>query len=136
MPGSCAGWSGSSSSRRHPGGRAASPACVHGGHPQGFLPEEDQGAIFAILQLPEGASQNSTSEATAAEMDEIIRREPAHGGGHRPRFHHQHRLLEQGLFIVRLKPFEEREDPSLSAPALILKLRPCSPPSAPGSRVL
>ena len=31
--------------------------------PKGFLPEEDQGAIFTILQLPEGASQNRTAAA-------------------------------------------------------------------------
>ena len=34
--------------------------------PQGFLPEEDQGAIFAILQLPEGASQNRTATTVGA----------------------------------------------------------------------
>jgi HAE1 family hydrophobic/amphiphilic exporter-1 len=93
--------------------------------PQGFLPEEDQGAIFAILQLPEGASQNRTA-VTAAEMHEIIRREPAVESVTAVvgfDFINSIASSNKAFFIVRLKPFEERADPSLSAPALILKLR-------------
>src|SRR6202040_2792670 len=33
--------------------------------PTGFLPEEDQGAFFIIVQLPEGASVNRTGEAVS-----------------------------------------------------------------------
>ena len=86
--------------------------------PQGFLPEEDQGAIFAIVQLPEGASQNRTA-ATATQIDEIIRREPAVESVtavDRLRLHQRHRLLQQGFFIVRLKPFEERDGADATAP--------------------
>ncbi|MFX4562739.1 efflux RND transporter permease subunit, partial [Acinetobacter baumannii] len=32
--------------------------------PTGFLPEEDQGAFFIAVQLPDGASVARTSEAT------------------------------------------------------------------------
>jgi hydrophobic/amphiphilic exporter-1 (mainly G- bacteria), HAE1 family len=94
--------------------------------PQGFLPEEDQGAIFAIVQLPEGASQNRTSEVSR-QVEELIGRDPAV----------QHVLGIIGLdfitssaasnkafVVVRLKPYEERADPSLSAAALIERLRP------------
>src|SRR6202035_4685660 len=39
--------------------------------PQSFLPEEDQGAIFAALRLPEGASINRT-EAVVKEVEDIV----------------------------------------------------------------
>jgi multidrug efflux pump subunit AcrB len=39
--------------------------------PQSFLPEEDQGAIFAALRLPEGASINRT-EAVVKEIEDIV----------------------------------------------------------------
>ncbi|HEY4306054.1 MAG TPA: efflux RND transporter permease subunit, partial [Gemmatimonadaceae bacterium] len=40
--------------------------------PKSFLPEEDQGAIFAALRLPEGASINRT-EAVVKEVENIVR---------------------------------------------------------------
>jgi len=39
--------------------------------PSGFLPSEDQGAFFAEIRLPEGASVNRTVEAVA-EVEEIL----------------------------------------------------------------
>ena len=33
--------------------------------PTGFLPEEDQGAFFVIVQLPDGASVSRTGEAVS-----------------------------------------------------------------------
>src|SRR3546814_9142866 len=44
--------------------------------PQGFLPEEEQGAMFAVLQIPEGASLNRTSDVTRA-IEEILLADPA-----------------------------------------------------------
>ena len=41
--------------------------------PTGFLPSEDQGAIFGEVQLPEGASVNRT-DAVAKRVEEIIRK--------------------------------------------------------------
>jgi HAE1 family hydrophobic/amphiphilic exporter-1 len=94
--------------------------------PKGFLPEEDQGAMFAILQLPPGASQNRTSEA-ASKIEAILKADPAMA----------HVLAVIGLdfisgsavsnaaFILgRLKPYEERTDPNLSVQAVIERLRP------------
>src|SRR5262245_6525162 len=40
--------------------------------PQSFLPEEDQGAIFAALRLPEGVSINRTEEVVK-EVEDIVR---------------------------------------------------------------
>jgi HAE1 family hydrophobic/amphiphilic exporter-1 len=94
--------------------------------PQGFLPEEDQGAIFTVLQLPQGASLNRTSEV-AREVETIMQDDPAV----------EHVLAVVGLdyisnsassnsafFIVRLKPFAEREDPDLHAASMLGRVRP------------
>jgi HAE1 family hydrophobic/amphiphilic exporter-1 len=43
--------------------------------PGGFLPDEDQGYIFAALQLPDAASLQRT-EAAAAKVEEILRQSP------------------------------------------------------------
>src|SRR6267143_2677285 len=40
--------------------------------PQGFLPAEDQGAFFAAMRLPEGASVNRTEELVA-QVENIVR---------------------------------------------------------------
>jgi hydrophobe/amphiphile efflux-1 (HAE1) family protein len=39
---------------------ASSSYFIYRGTPTEFIPEEDQGGIFAMIQLPEGASQNRT----------------------------------------------------------------------------
>ena len=41
--------------------------------PSGFLPQEDQGAFFVVLQLPDGASVSRTSEV-AARVEKMISR--------------------------------------------------------------
>src|SRR4029079_14773210 len=43
--------------------------------PTGFLPSEDQGAVFGEIQLPEGASVNRT-DALSKRVEEIIRNTP------------------------------------------------------------
>ncbi|MDR6585895.1 efflux RND transporter permease subunit [Herbaspirillum frisingense] len=84
--------------------------------PVGFLPDEDQGTLFAILQLPSGA--------TKARTDEVIRQVE------------QHFLVDQkdavsgvfavsgfsfagsgqnmGFAFIKLKPWDERKGPGLS----------------------
>ncbi|MGE3292437.1 MAG: efflux RND transporter permease subunit [Geminicoccaceae bacterium] len=94
--------------------------------PQGFLPDEDQGAIFAVVQLPEGASQNRTSEVSR-QIEQLFKADPA--------VEHVLEVIgldfltgsassNRALLVVRLKPYEERTDPSLSAAALIERMRP------------
>ena len=93
--------------------------------PKGFLPDEDQGALFAIVQLPEGASQNRTA-ATATQLDEIIRREPeveSATGVIGYDFINAIASSNKGFFIIRLKHFEDRHGAEHSAAALIERLR-------------
>jgi hydrophobe/amphiphile efflux-1 (HAE1) family protein len=92
--------------------------------PTGFVPEEDQGAMFVVAQLPDGASVGRTA-AFSTEVERIVAAHPAvenvssvigfnfiDGAGQ-----------SNNLFmIVLLKPFEERRDPALSAQAVIRDL--------------
>src|SRR5919106_109112 len=93
--------------------------------PTGFLPEEDQGAIFAVLQLPEGASQNRTA-AVAEQAEAIIQNEPSVAGlltvvGYD--FINAVAASNKAFFVVRLKPYDERTEASQSAQAVIGRLR-------------
>ena len=67
--------------------------------PQGFLPAEDQGAFFAAMRLPEGASLNRTEELVAAgrEHHPADPRRAGRAVGRRPQLHRLRRLVQQRL---------------------------------------
>ena len=94
--------------------------------PQSFLPEEDQGAIFAALRLPEGASINRT-EAVVKEVEDIVKPIPGVEGVLSVvglNFIDYIASSNQAFFVIRLKPYEVRTDPAQSAGAIIARLRP------------
>jgi hydrophobe/amphiphile efflux-1 (HAE1) family protein len=91
--------------------------------PTGFLPEEDQGAFFVMVQLPDGASVPRTSEVTGEVENKLRQLEGVDhvlsiigfsllDGGAEP---------NAALLVVRLKPFAGREGVAQSAQALIAK---------------
>ena len=89
--------------------------------PTGFLPEEDQGAFFMSVQLPDGASVARTG-ASVAEVEKLVLSLPGVAqafsvigfslldGGNEP---------NSGFLVVKLKPFEDRRAVAESAQALI-----------------
>jgi multidrug efflux pump subunit AcrB len=89
--------------------------------PTSFLPEEDQGAFFLNIQLPDGASVSRTSE-TVRQVEAILKTMPqvqdvfAVIG---------FSLLDganesnAGFAVAKLKPFEDRRGAADSAQALI-----------------
>jgi hydrophobe/amphiphile efflux-1 (HAE1) family protein len=91
--------------------------------PTGFLPEEDQGAFFISVQLPDGASVSRTS-AVVKQVEDILEKLPGleHtlsiigfsllDGANEP---------NSAFMVVRLKPFEDRRDAAQSAQALIVR---------------
>ncbi len=99
--------------------------------PTGFLPEEDQGAFFVMVQLPDGASVARTGDVTKR-VENILKGLPAveHtlsiigysllDGGNLP---------NNAFLVVRLKPFADRQAAADSAHALIRKV------FAEGSRI-
>ena len=94
--------------------------------PQSFLPDEDQGAIFAALRLPEGASVNRT-EAVVRQVEDVVRPIPGVEGILSVvglNFIDYVASSNQAFFVIRLKPYEVRTDPAQSANAIIARLRP------------
>ena len=87
--------------------------------PTSFLPEEDQGYAFAIIQLPPGATMQRTS-AVLQEMDQILRKNPA---VERAMLVAGFSFLGQGenvgLSFIKLKDWDQRTDPSQQIKAFI-----------------
>ena len=92
--------------------------------PTGFLPEEDQGAFFMSIQLPDGASVART-KAVVQKVEALMKTFPqvdktfAVTG---------FSLLDaaneanNGFMVVKLKPFDQRTGPDDSAQALIRRV--------------
>ncbi len=107
-------------------GVLAASVLVFGRIPQSFLPDEDQGAIFAALRLPEGASLART-QAVVKEVEDIVRPIPGVEGVLSVvglNFIDYVASSNQAFFVIRLKPYEVRTDRAQSANAIIARLRP------------
>ncbi len=89
--------------------------------PSSFIPEEDQGVLLAMIQLPTGATMERTKQVTDQMTDYFLKNEPEAveavmgitgfsfaGSGQ-----------NAGLAFIRLKDFKERTDPRLSAQAVV-----------------
>jgi hydrophobe/amphiphile efflux-1 (HAE1) family protein len=89
--------------------------------PTGFLPQEDQGAFLAEMQLPDGASLNRTRELSQ-QVEAIIQALPGVQAVQTVSGFSMLNGLAQSnsaFFIVTLKPFEERTAPEMKVDALI-----------------
>jgi multidrug efflux pump len=119
---------------------------IGGKVPGGFLPEEDQGYLYAGVQLPDAASLQRT-EAAVSQMEKIIMATPgvefctAISG---------YSMLSgvtntySGFFFITLKPWEERKKPEEKYEAIMTHLNQefaklpqgvafaFSPPAIPG----
>ncbi|WP_428534091.1 efflux RND transporter permease subunit [Rhodopila sp.] len=92
--------------------------------PTGFLPEEDQGAIFTVVQLPDGASVERTKNVVQ-QVENLIKPMPQVDavlsivgfslldGGNQP---------NAAFLVVRLKPFDQRSGVADGAKAVIGKI--------------
>ncbi|MEM7169742.1 MAG: multidrug efflux RND transporter permease subunit [Pseudomonadota bacterium] len=92
--------------------------------PTGFIPNEDQGAFFVDIQLPDGASLNRT-EDVLDQVREIIKSE---AGVADVMTVAGYSLLSGttpngALAIAVLEDWSEREDPSLHVEAILQRLR-------------
>jgi len=89
--------------------------------PTGFLPQEDQGAFLAEIQLPDGASLNRTKELSQ-QVEAVIQALPGVQAVQTVSGFSMLNGLAQSnsaFFIVTLKPFEERTAPETKVDALI-----------------
>ena len=93
--------------------------------PTGFLPEDDQGALFVIAQLPGGASVVRT-ENVVRQAEAILKDEPAVEDVTSViglNFIDNYSQPNGAFLVVTLKPFAERKDRSQGANALIARTR-------------
>ncbi|WP_270374275.1 efflux RND transporter permease subunit [Marinicauda sp. Alg238-R41] len=89
--------------------------------PTGFIPEQDQGFLIGVIQLPPGASLDRTDTVIRAAQDTLLQTEGVSttaafagldGASFSP-------ASNAGTIFIRLDPFEEREgNHALSATAL------------------
>ena len=87
--------------------------------PTGFLPEDDQGAFFVVVQLPDGASVGRTTDVVGS-AEAILKRGAAvadYTSVIGLNFIDNYSQPNSAFIVVTLKPFEERKDRSQSAPA-------------------
>jgi len=92
--------------------------------PTGFLPEDDQGAFFVVVQLPDGASIARTSDVVR-QIEDILKQEHAiedYSATIGLNFIDNYSQPNAAFLIVSLKPFEDRADPAQSAQAMIARL--------------
>jgi multidrug efflux pump len=92
--------------------------------PTGFIPNQDQGFLFVVCQLPDSASLERTEEVMAR-ADKIVRGTP--GVGHAIRISGMSFVLQAngshlGTMFVVLDPFDDRRTPELRANAIVAKL--------------
>jgi hydrophobe/amphiphile efflux-1 (HAE1) family protein len=94
--------------------------------PTGFLPEDDQGAIFVVAQLPGGASVGRTSEVMRA-AEAIVKEDPAvdeYTSIIGLNFIDNYSQSNSGFMVVTFKPFEERKAAGMGARDVIARLGP------------
>lgn len=89
--------------------------------PTGFLPEEDNGYLILILQLPDAASLQRTNAVTR-KIETLLDQTPGvHGYNTLVGFNAVSRALASysATFFVRFAPWEERRTPETSAKGIV-----------------
>ena len=92
--------------------------------PTGFLPSDDQGAFFVVVQLPDGASIGRTSDVVR-QVESALKKETAIADTSSIiglNFVDNYSQPNAGFLIVTLKGFDERKDSGQTADAIIARL--------------
>jgi hydrophobe/amphiphile efflux-1 (HAE1) family protein len=92
--------------------------------PTGFLPEDDQGAFFVVIQTPGGASLERTTKLIE-KAEAILREDKAVEDVTSViglNFIDNYSQPNAGFLVVTLKPFEERKDPTLGVRQVTARL--------------
>jgi HAE1 family hydrophobic/amphiphilic exporter-1/multidrug efflux pump len=88
--------------------------------PTGFLPDEDQGIAFALVNLPPGATASRTDAALAQVRDHFLKEESKNVTGvfTVSGFSFTGQGQNAGLAFIRLKPWDERKGAANKAGAI------------------
>jgi multidrug efflux pump len=89
--------------------------------PSGFLPDEDQGVLFTLVQTPPGASTTRTDQALAQVRDHFLKKEGANVKGVYTvsGFSFAGQGQNAGIAFVLLNDWENREGAENRAPAIL-----------------
>jgi len=89
--------------------------------PSSFIPQEDQGVLLAMIQLPSGATMERTKQVTDQMTDYFLKNEPdaVESVMGITGFSFAGSGQNAGLAFIRLKDFAQRTDPRLSAQAVV-----------------
>jgi multidrug efflux pump len=93
--------------------------------PTSFLPDEDQGTIYVTVRLPDAASAERASAATA-KVEEIVAKTPGVSGTFTlggTDISTRTSSSNVATVITRLKPWDERTSPDQQFPAIIANLQ-------------
>jgi multidrug efflux pump len=103
----------------------AALAFLFGKVPTGFLPQEDQGLMYAQIVLPPGSTLGSTQQVLARISDHLLTKEKdaidsvmSIAG-----FNFGSRGQNAGVAFVRLKPWDERTGAALKADAVAARVQ-------------
>jgi len=94
--------------------------------PTGFLPEDDQGAFFVVVQLPDGAAVGRTSQVVR-QAEALLKDEKAiadYTSVVGLNFIDSYSQSNSAFMVVSLKSFEERASPDQSVQAIMRRLAP------------
>jgi len=88
--------------------------------PSSFLPMEDQGILIASVQLPVGATEERTTRVLGQVRDYFLNQEKdaVEGVMSILGFNFSGAGQNVGIAFIRMKPFDERHSPALSAQAV------------------
>ncbi len=114
--------------------------------PGSFVPDEDQGYIFAAAMLPDAASLERTTNVTDRAAEMLLEHEAIEDAAQIDGFSlfDGQTRANAGALFVALKPFEERDGPGESSFAVVAEMQkrfadikpglvfPLNPPAIPG----
>jgi hydrophobic/amphiphilic exporter-1 (mainly G- bacteria), HAE1 family len=91
--------------------------------PTAFVPEEDQGYVMFVVQLPSGSSLQETLRVTK-QVEEMARKIPEVSGVFNVNgFSFTGNASNKAMIFVTLDPIDERREPGQSAAAVLERLR-------------
>jgi hydrophobe/amphiphile efflux-1 (HAE1) family protein len=102
--------------------------------PTGFIPEEDQGYFFTIVQAPDGVSLNYTKEVMEQVGTEISKIEEVQDYFSLSGFGFDGNGSNRGFVFAKLKPWEERKGESKSVYSLLGRLNGAFQQNITGAR--
>src|SRR3954452_20124507 len=94
--------------------------------PTGFLPEDDQGAFFVVIQLPGGASVARTLDVVG-QAEQVLKKEEAvadYTSVVGLNFIHNYSQPNASFVVVTMKPFGERKGADQGVNGILARLTP------------